>query len=513
MSPVEDNEDHDPLEIHKRQKLWMQLQENPKDFRANLEMGVYCASRRKFVLFAEPYLLKALTLRSSDKCLTEILSLLARVADAKGDLERSAEILSTLENLNPDDWNLSLDVATTYHFLGQIDTTSTKASRVLDRLDSHAKSVAGNHTPRRLLWPVSQVIEHFGELVYAVDFRTKLQRLGWSETMELVLLAPPDKIVNRCLLDYCRPFVTVVEDPQEVEVLRQDLMPSALPVHFARLPDGRVAYFHISYISASAEWERQGRAPLFQLTEAHKARGQAALKELGIPENSWFVAFHARDLKTKEEESFWPSERFRVTPLEDYIPAMKSIASRGGYIVRLGDPKTDSMPDLPNAIDYPRSALKSDWMDIFLIASCRFMIGGASGPSDVARGFGVPLVAANWFPPGLWPPLSNNIFVPKILVHSESGRELTIREAVSAPFTHPNAFVFERKGVTVKNSAPDDIVDAVNEMIDWLDGNDTPSEEDIQLQTEFWKAADPFDLGFRSRVSRSFLKKHPELLG
>ena len=512
MPPSNDTVPQESEDFERRKALWDRLRADPEDYEANLEMGLYCASRRKYALAAEPYLLKALSHRTSDNRVPEILYYIGRVAAMKGELERAAEIWSTLEGLAPENWRLSLSIAPIHHFLGDLEEASAAALRALDWLDSHAVSTAPGKPPRRLLWPADSIAGHFGELVNAVDFATKRERLGWTPPSEKVLVVPQGTIANSCLLDYCRAYVTVVTDPDEVEAVQRELEAAALSVDFARLPEGPVAYREVSYARAQAEWERAGHEPLFRLTPEHEARGRAALTELGVPDDAWFVALHARDLGTKEEEDWWPPERFRVAPLNDYLPAVQAITERGGYVVRLGDRTVKPLPELANVVDYPRTAQKSDWMDIYLIASCRFMLGSPAGPLDVGRCFGVPMVAANWFPPATWPALSNAIFIPKILVNADTGRPLSVKETVSAPNYAPNAYVLENRGITVENSDPEDIADAVREMLDRLDGTESQAEDDADREKAFWKYADPFSIGFRSTASRSFLRRHPELL-
>ena len=52
---------------------------------------------------------------------------------------------------------------------------------------------------------------------------------------------------------------------------------------------------------------------------------------------------------------------------------------RGAWCLRMGDPSMRPMPRAPRVIDYAHSAIRSDWMDVFLCARCRFFIGNTSG--------------------------------------------------------------------------------------------------------------------------------------
>ena len=58
---------------------------------------------------------------------------------------------------------------------------------------------------------------------------------------------------------------------------------------------------------------------------------------------------------------------------------IKEVISRGGAVFRVGDKSMTPLPKTKGLIDYPFSNLKSDFMDIFLAATSKFVVGTASG--------------------------------------------------------------------------------------------------------------------------------------
>ena len=97
-----------------------------------------------------------------------------------------------------------------------------------------------------------------------------------------------------------------------------------------------------------------------------------------MPPDAWFVALHVR------ESGFWKSldTKFpnnRSADIATYLPAIREITRRGGWVIRVGDAEMGALPPMEHVIDYAHSPAKSDWMDVFLYGGCRFFIGG---PSD-----------------------------------------------------------------------------------------------------------------------------------
>src|SRR5262249_62188077 len=96
-------------------------------------------------------------------------------------------------------------------------------------------------------------------------------------------------------------------------------------------------------------------------------------------------------------------QAIRNADTASYEPAIGEIIRRGGFVIRMGDPGTPPLPPLANVIDYGGSTMRADWMDIFLLARSRFVLGSASGPIFVPPLYGVPCVLTNWWPPGMRP--------------------------------------------------------------------------------------------------------------
>ncbi len=104
-------------------------------------------------------------------------------------------------------------------------------------------------------------------------------------------------------------------------------------------------------------------------------RGIEAIKTIGIQKDAWFVTLHVREGKFGEHQVVEP---FRDADPTSYLDAVTAVTNRGGWVVRTGDGSMSPLPKMQNVFDYATSELNCYWMDVFLCAAARFMIGTSS---------------------------------------------------------------------------------------------------------------------------------------
>ena len=234
---------------------------------------------------------------------------------------------------------------------------------------------------------------------------------------------------------------------------------------------------------------------------------------MGIPPGAWFVCVHNREGGYAPQFE-WAND-YRNSPVADLIPAMEAIVARGGYCIRMGDSTMQPLPAMHNVIDYIHTPFKSDWMDIYLSANCRFFFGTSSGLYCVAGIFGRPSVQVNVTPIGcVLSQFPQDISIPK-MIRDAAGRlvpfgELFADEASS----FRNSREFAARQMTHVNNTPEEITEVVTEMMDRLDGAAGPSAEDQALQTRFRSFVTPAHYSFYSgaTVGTAFLRRHRDLL-
>ena len=282
--------------------------------------------------------------------------------------------------------------------------------------------------PTRIL--AYEWVTQFGH-IGLLDSYKKMSQLGMVPSGNHILLAPPDKVSNAHYLSYWEPHFTIIRS----EALVNELFPYQRFIgdQFMALPgEGTAEPWTRAAAHANVLWAQKGRGPLLKLTEQDKHEGHWKLAKLGLPRGAWYVGLHVREGGFYQDGSGTISEH-RSSNIEDYYGAIEEVTSRGGWVVRMGDPSMNPLPDMPNVIDYAHSDLKSEQMDIFLLATSRFVIGTTSGLSTVAMTFGTPMLLVNCISNDwqIWTEATD--FMLKRVYDRRSGRYLSLGETYRVP--------------------------------------------------------------------------------
>jgi len=337
----------------------------------------------------------------------------------------------------------------------------------------------------------------------------KEQFMGAHPKYLVIMLAPSNKVANRCLLEYWRKYFKIITSPtlclllyplSEQKILKCDIEQYVMNDHEEAL-----------IYEVNNKWV--GRPPLLSLSESDRERGWRCLQDLGIPEGAWYVCIHCREPGNRPQDK---SHVHRDVDIYTYFLAMKAIVDRGGWCIRLGDTAMKPLPPMHNVIDYAHLGVKSDWMDVFLCASGRFLLGSNSGLSVLVSVFGIPCALANIIPLSVLPVQDTDIGIPKLLWSNAEQRYLTFREVLDSPMSKANFFgdMYEKADIKIVDNSPEEIRDLALEMLDRVEGRTTYTSDDERLQQKFKLLLKPGHYGYRasSRLCSSFLRKYEILL-
>jgi putative glycosyltransferase (TIGR04372 family) len=124
-------------------------------------------------------------------------------------------------------------------------------------------------------------------------------------------------------------------------------------------------------------------------------------KSLHLLPTDWFVCLHVRTSGFYTDEL---NQSERNADINNYIELINYIIDKGGWVFRLGD---SSMPKIDNRllistdrlVDLPFSDFNTAQFNAWLISNCNTYIGMQSGPLDLARLFGKPIIIVNMYVP------------------------------------------------------------------------------------------------------------------
>jgi putative glycosyltransferase (TIGR04372 family) len=364
-------------------------------------------------------------------------------------------------------------------------------------------------------------VAYFGHAAQ-IDYIVKLAALEGRDPKDTVLYFPPDlQVANRFLVEQWAPHLRVVTRAQDLPFPEAAMEFQALNFF---MPDvGKDKPFYLWELAAQVHrrWHEQGRKPLLSLPPDVVARGRDALASVGVPSDAWFVGLHVR---SPGYQSHHRDLHYVLNAeIEDYLPAIREITDRGGWVVRMGDPSMPPLAPLPNVFDYCRSDIRCDWMDVFLSVSCCFFLGTSSGVCYAPQAYGVPCVLTNWWPPAQRPWHPGDIFIPKRHRRVQSGQLLTLEESIREPFGYCNSLEHLRQAhqVVVEQNDPEDIRAAVVEMLDRIEGAATYTDGDLRTRAgaemiyasvarELYESPGAFGA---AALARDFLRRNPSFLG
>jgi putative glycosyltransferase (TIGR04372 family) len=332
-----------------------------------------------------------------------------------------------------------------------------------------------------------------------------------AESQVGICVSPQDRAGNSHLLRYWSKYYKILED-KTVEKRWQDLRYFEVPVAMHPTVSGDCLFYSHAAALAQVEWEKKGLSPLLALHSEDHAFGLDVLAKNNISPSDWFVALHVREPGYHNQ---WedPLRKGRDVDIYTYLDAIQEITRAGGWVIRMGDPTMKPLPPMERVWDYAHSPDRSERMDVFLMANCRFFVGTNSGVSYVPPVFGRPCLYTNWCALDHRPWWSQNLLIHKNIRGRKSGDLLPYSRMIPPPFGHIESIEYlNSHGLDLVDNTSEEIVAAVIEMMQYVEK--TPNQEKVlsmanktyqQIAVEAGGYAGP-------RICETFLDKYPQLL-
>ena len=210
----------------------------------------------------------------------------------------------------------------------------------------------------------------------------------------------------------------------------------------------------------------------------------------------------------------WGYHNKRNSDIDSFIETIKFLIKKGFTVIRVGSivqkPVSYSHPKF---IDYSVSELQCDFLDIFLVGTCKFFLGSPSGISDVSTVFDNPMVNVQMSEFDIAPFGKNCIYIPKKFKFVKTNQYLKFKEGVELKL-NISSNNLEELGLELEDNSPQDILEAAKEMVTRMEGTFKYSPEEEKLMANFKELISQSNLHCRnveSPIGIEWLKKNKEL--
>ncbi|MDO9484866.1 MAG: TIGR04372 family glycosyltransferase [Actinomycetota bacterium] len=344
------------------------------------------------------------------------------------------------------------------------------------------------------------VSHSIGHIAIGLGTRVKLRAVGLEETPRPIVIA--SQVPNKHYLEYFRPhFPISYVSTWVASDLRNRLWPLFASIDWVDTARGPLMLYEASTL-ADAGWEELTDRPLLELTKEDRDRGADFLSSIGLSAEDWFVTLHIRD-NPRSGQGYG-----RNADADSYLLGVQEIVRRGGKVIRLAPPGAKALPEMDGLVDLAAMGPRPDWVDVFLLGACAFLIGTTSGPHMVASTFGRPVLLTNVTGLALAPIPSRTLVLPKLVRRVASGGVSTLSELLDLGAAHVDGFL---TGVLAEpqdpyawvDNSPEELLVATIEMLDGA-YDQAPS----QMQAEFQQILRQHGNLRPAPVSESFLARH-----
>ncbi|MFM9172866.1 MAG: TIGR04372 family glycosyltransferase [Acidimicrobiaceae bacterium] len=255
--------------------------------------------------------------------------------------------------------------------------------------------------------------------------------------------------------------------------------------------------------------------PIVSLSNEELARGDQFLKSQGVLPGADLVCYATRSSSyyaslSKSGVNVKP-QSIRNPDENVYFEVADALAARGSHLFRMGkDLDTTIPPSKKNSIYDYASSFRTDFLDVYLLYRCNYLVNGSTGIVSIRAMFNLPTLNSdfyrlhkNWF--------KNDVgLFQKVWLVNEN-RLATVGEMVSMGDSFSDERHQERLGVRLVKNTAEEILAACDEMEARLNGTWVTTEEDEVLQKKYWDLI--CDSGHHGgRIGAQFLRDNQDLL-
>ena len=321
-----------------------------------------------------------------------------------------------------------------------------------------------------------------------------------------------DKINNKFLLSLFEPFIDVSKSSYSYYKNINNIFYFKAPIEIS-LPYEKKYYPWAVSENLIHQFRLRNddlKFNFLKLKREDYLKGEKILRDNNLSSYKWYVALHIREDNQNDDQT-----HRNANPI-NYIKLIKEIISRGGAVFRMGNQSMTKLPKIKGLIDYPFTNFKSDFMDIFLAATSKFVVGTASGFWTAASFFNTPTLLTNYAPYIEYYSFNENcIFLPKTLTNSNN-KIVSIKEIFQQNkySQYTSMAQFRKSSLKVLENTEEDLLESVKNMFDLLSIDENKKRDFVKLNQDFKKKyfEESFYNGNKlkplANFSTAFIKQH-----
>jgi len=346
---------------------------------------------------------------------------------------------------------------------------------------------------------------------------------GWS-TIVIVIDPSPLHTNNQQLIKMYRKKVIIIDRENEYLMNSLSILYGLL---FDDNPMKILLYSRCRNIKKHRDlWSNHDTVISF--TEREKSKGERGLDKIGLVNNeyfcfglredSYFQQIYSRDMFSHINN--WeagPDSRVRNPKLSTYVKLAENITNNNLKAVRMGKySKEKVITDNRNIIDHATSGLRSDFIDTYMIANCKFLINGASGIFFFASLFNKPIFMSDVYSLSTGVLNMSDIFMPSLLWDKKNKKLLTFKQMLELGMSETSYMSsLKENNLEIVHNSEYELTESANELISIIDGTRIFDDKDDYLNKKFKDIVANMpgnDGGYDTKISSNFIKRYEHLL-
>ena len=262
-----------------------------------------------------------------------------------------------------------------------------------------------------------------------------------------------------------------------------------------------------------------------QFSEIETEQGEKFLTSINCNDHN-YVCLIVRDstyLETIRKDKSFAFHNFRDADVRSYLQAAERLTNLGYTVIRMGQIVGEPLrSDNPRIIDYATNGMRSEFLDVYLGAYCKFCISTGTGWDVIPTIFRRPVMYSNLLPIFAPSALSFPVIIHlKSLYDSKTKLELSLSETIKRDIASMETTSgYKEAGVEIRDMSSEELVEAVTEMAQRVEGTfvETPEQKEMQaklkhiLSTHPKLQPSPNYYPIRAQFASCFLSHHPHFL-